>query len=136
MQELKLHKQQVEGGLQRPGPGEKRNPLRPGGQDPDLPRVTEEQRQGEPCSLRLTCSYSVQTASVCEREPACVARPSAAAAREEEEEIEEETVRRRLVGQDEEEEQTQILELIFQSQEVQNRKQVQSHRHGLEQRRG
>ena len=59
----------------------------------------------------------------------------AAFACEEKEEIKEETVRRRLECQDQEE-QTQTQELVVQSQEVQNRKQIQSHRHGLQQRRG
>lgn len=58
---------------------------------------------------------------------------SAASAREEEEEIEEETVGRRLEGKDQEKEQIQTQELVVKSQKVENGKQVQSHRHGLEQ---
>ena len=50
MQELKLDQLQTESGLQCFGSGEERNSLRSGGQDPDVPHLTEKQRQGN-CDL-------------------------------------------------------------------------------------
>lgn len=54
MQELKFYQHQTESCLQRSGSGEERNPLRSGRQDPDFPRCTEKQREGEQWATSAT----------------------------------------------------------------------------------